>query len=49
MEKLTLTEEEIKEVVVITGLVTLPETATVSSTVIGCKGCEGGCATALGR
>lgn len=42
-------QEELQEIIILAGLITLPEPQKVMSDVVGCKGCEGGCASALGR
>lgn len=47
MEKITLTAEEIQQVVILADLIKLPEKQPVSSEIVGCKGCEGGCAAEI--
>lgn len=47
MEEIKLSSEEIQQITIIVGMIQLPEVQPVSCDIVGCKGCEGGCAAEL--
>lgn len=47
MEKLRLNEEEFEKVIDISKYINLPDEPPMNQMVVGCKGCEGGCAAAI--
>ncbi len=47
MDSIKMNAEEIQQVIILAGLINLPEKQPVGCEIVGCKGCEGGCASAI--
>lgn len=47
MEGLLLSNEEMEKVIDITKYITIPDEQPKGDMVVGCKGCEGGCAAEI--
>ena len=47
MEDIKMSAEEIEQIIILAGIIDLPEKQPVTTEVVGCKGCEGGCAAEL--
>ena len=47
MEDIKMSVEEIEQLTILVGFINIPEKQPVTTEVVGCKGCEGGCAAEL--